>query len=124
MDINFMTSETKTLSNNKSQSEAIQSAHEISAEKIRDIRKIFEEESQYLEETLGSEAHQTMLVAMYEGTESLLNKRVSEFEIVEYLESLKVNAQDLHNRGASEIEFRSEILKQSQDSVLNLLKNI
>ena len=65
-----------------------------------------------------------MLVAMYEGTESLLNKQISEFEIVEYLESLKINAQELHHKGISESEFRLEMLKQSQDSLFQLLKNI
>ena len=124
MDINFTTNLKATTSDNMSQSETTLSFHEISAKRIRDIRKTFEEESQHLQETLGTEAHQTMLVAMYEGTESLLNKRISEFDIVEYLESLKINAQDLHNRGVSEIEFRSEMLKQSQDSVFKLLKSI
>ncbi|MBF0279645.1 MAG: hypothetical protein HQM13_17735 [SAR324 cluster bacterium] len=124
MDINVASNQVIPSSQVVSHSETTHSSHEISAEKIRDIRKIFEEESQHLQETLGNEAHQTMLVAMYEGTENLLNKRVSEFEIVEYLETLKINAQDLHSRGVSEIEFRSEILKQSQDSLFNLLKNI
>ena len=124
MDINFKTNLTPTSSDNLSQPETMQSFHEISAERIRNLRKTFEAESQHLQETLGTEAHQTMLVAMYEGTESLLNKRISEFEIVEYLESLKINAQELHHRGVSEIEFRSEILKQSQDSVFKLLKRI
>ena len=124
MDINIAANLTNTSSNNLTQTETSHSSHEISAEKIRDIRKSFEEESQYLQQTIGSEAHQTMLVAMYEGTESLLYKRVSEFEIVEFLESLKVSAQNLHSRGVSEMEFRSEILKQSQDSVIDLLKNI
>lgn len=123
MDIN---STKKSINNltTSSQIEAEKSTQKISAEKIRDLRKVFEKEIQPLQESLGSHAHRTMLVAMYEGTENLLNKQISEFEIVEYLESLKLNAQELHHQGISEPEFRSEMLKQSQDSVLRLLKNI
>ena len=104
--------------------EAKKATPPLSTEKIRDIRKGFEQEIQPLQKSLGSHAHQTMLVAMYEGTENLLNKSISEFEIVEYLESLKANAQALHHRGISDSEFHLEMLKQSQDSVFRLLNNI
>lgn len=123
MDIHATTS-SKNSSAAPAQAETKKNAQTLSAEKIRDIRKIFEQEIQPLQESLGSHAHQTMLVAMYEGTENLLNKSISEFEIVEYLESLKINAQELHHRGISEPEFHLEMLKQSQDSVFKLLNNI
>ncbi|MBF0287931.1 MAG: hypothetical protein HQM14_08940 [SAR324 cluster bacterium] len=124
MDINFTTNSVTTSIRNASHLGTAVPGFELSVDKIKSIRDTFEKESQHLQETIGTDAHQTMLMAMYEGTENLMNKKVSEFEIVEYLESLKVNAQELHNQGVSENQFRLEILKYSQDSVLNLLKNI
>lgn len=124
MDINFTVNSSTTSIRNTSQMDKEASPFELSVDKIKSIRDTFEKESQHMQATLGSDAHQTMLMAMYEGTENLINKKVSEFEIVEYLESLKVSAQELHNQGVSENQFRSEMLRHSQDSVLNLLKNI
>ena len=44
---------------------------------------------------LGDSEHQTMLVAMYEGTEKLLNRKVSDFAVMQYFEDLKFAAEDL-----------------------------
>lgn len=124
MDINLNTQSNPLSTSNKSQSGNFNKLSGISGDQIRTIRSSFEKDSQHLQQTLGNEDHQTMLVAMYEGTENLLNKRVSEFDITQYLESLKLNAQELHSRGVSQQEFREEMLRQSQDSVFNMLNNI
>ena len=123
MDINSSTHSGK-LTQMSSQIESKNVAQEISADQIRNIRETFEKESQYLEESIGGDAHRTMLMAMYEGTESLLNKKISQYDLVEYLESLKVNAEELSNQGLSQHEFHSEILRQSQNSVISMIKNI
>ncbi len=113
-----------SLSPAQSTGSSFPSSSPISAQKIREMRTTFEQESQHMQNVLGADQHQTMLVAMYEGTENLVNKPVSDFDVVGYLESLKLTAQELHNRGVSLHEFRSEMLRQSQDSVFNLLKSI
>lgn len=123
MDINSVSNANPFSQGNKSKVGNPSVVPGISADQIRNIRQSFEKESQHLQKTLGDTAHQTMLVAMYEGTENLLNKRISEFEVTQYLESLKLNAQELHNRGVSPQEFREEIQRQSQDSVFNIIKN-
>lgn len=123
MDINSSTNSSK-LTQMSSQIESKNVTQEISADQIRNIRETFEKESQYLEESIGGDAHRTMLMAMYEGTESLLNKKVSQYDLVEYLESLKVNAEELSNQGLSQQEFRSAIIRQSQNSVISMIKNI
>ena len=70
---------------------------------------------------LGDEQHQTMIVAMYEGTEQLLNQNVSEFAVLEYLEELKLTAKELRQQGILEIEFRSALMEHSSSSVRELL---
>lgn len=95
----------------------------ISANKIREYREFFEQESQHLQNTLGSKEHQSLMIAMYEGTENLIGKEVNDFDVVSYLESLKNTAQLLHNRGLTVSEFRNELLRTSQNSVFELLKS-
>jgi hypothetical protein len=56
---------------------------------------------------LGDNQHQTLIVAMYEGTEKLLNQDVSEFAVLEYLEGLKLTAKELRQQGISGEQFRT-----------------
>ena len=100
------------------------SATQLSFSQIRTLRQSFEQETQALQHQLGHEQHQTMLVAMYEGTEQLLHKPVSDFAVIEYLESLKLSAQDLHKRGMSGEEFRTQLLEQSRNSLSGVLRHI
>ena len=100
------------------------SATQLSFSQIRTLRQSFEQETQALQYQLGDEQHQTMLVAMYEGTEQLLHKQVSDFAVIEYLESLKLSAQDLHKRGMSGEEFRIQLLEQSRNSLSGMLRHI
>ena len=100
------------------------SATPLSFSQIRTLRQSFEQETQALQYQLGHERHQTMLVAMYEGTEQLLHKQVSDFAVIEYLESLKLSAQDLHMRGMSGEEFRTQLLEQSRNSLSGMLHHI
>jgi len=93
----------------------------LSFDQIRGIRQTFEQETLGLQETLGASQHQVMLVAMYEGTEKLLNKKVNNFQVMGYLESLKVAAKDLHNQGLSSADFRSNLLQQSRSSLSGML---
>jgi hypothetical protein len=71
--------------------------------------------------TLGDSEHQTMLVAMYEGTEKLLNRKVSDFAVTQYLEDLKVAAADLRKRGMSGENYRTSLLQQSQNALNRML---
>ena len=100
------------------------SATQLSFSQIRTLRQSFEQETQALQHQLGHEQHKTMLVAMYEGTEQLLHKQVSDFAVIEYLESLKLSAQDLHKRGMSGEEFRTQLLEQSRNSLSGVLRHI
>ena len=70
---------------------------------------------------LGDEQHQTMIVAMYEGTEQLLNQNVSEFAVLEYLEGLKLTAKELRQQGIYGDQFRSALMEHSSSSVKELL---
>ncbi|MDP6215922.1 MAG: hypothetical protein QF649_01790, partial [SAR324 cluster bacterium] len=63
-----------------------------------------------------------MLVAMYEGTEKLLNQDVSEFAVIEYLEGLKLTAKELLQQGISGDKFRSTLLEHSVSTVLDLVR--
>ena len=72
---------------------------------------------------LGDEQHQTMIVAMYEGTEQLLNKNVSEFADLEYLEGLKLTAKELRQKGIYGDQFRSALMDHSSSSVRELLRS-
>ena len=69
----------------------------ISLQDIRSLRQGFEREAETLRPVLGAAEHQSMLIAMYEGTEQLLNRRVPAFAVHEYLEGLKGSAQELRN---------------------------
>jgi len=100
------------------------SPDQLSFSQIRTLRQSFEQETQMLQHQLGQERHQSMLVAMYEGTEQLLHKQVPDFAVIEYLESLKLSAQDLHQRGMSGEEFRTQLLEQSRTSLSGVLRHI
>ena len=62
-----------------------------------------------------------MIVAMYEGTEQLLNQNVSEFAVLEYLEGLKLTAKELRQQGVYGDQFRTALLKHSASTVRELL---
>ena len=72
---------------------------------------------------LGDEQHQTMIVAMYEGTEQLLNQNVSEFAVLEYLEGLKLIAKELRQQGVFCDQFRTVIMEHSSSTVRELLRS-
>ena len=55
----------------------------LSFQNIRSFRHNFEKGITTMHSFLGDEQHQTMIVAMYEGTEQLLNQNVSEFAVLE-----------------------------------------
>ena len=94
---------------------------ELSFHNIRSLRHNFEKGITTMRSFLGDEQHQTMIVAMYEGTEQLLNQNVSEFAVLEYLEELKLTAKELRQQGILEIEFRSALMEHSSSSVRELL---
>ena len=89
----------------------------ISLQDIRSLRHGFEREAETLRPVLGAVEHQSMLIAMYEGTEQLLNRRVPAFAVHEYLEGLKGSAQELGNQGLANQEFRQQLFKQSRLSL-------
>ena len=94
---------------------------ELSFQNIRSFRHNFEKGITTMRSFLGDEQHQTMIVAMYEGTEQLLNQNVSEFAVLEYLEELKLTAKELRQQGISGNEFRSALMEHSSSSVRDLL---
>ncbi len=94
---------------------------ELSFQNIRSLRQNFEKGITTMRSFLGDEQHQTMIVAMYEGTEKLLNQNVSEFAVLEYLEGLKLTAKELRQQGISGDEFRSSLMEHSSSSVRDLL---
>ncbi len=96
----------------------------LGLEEIRKIRQGFEQEVAQLKPALGNQEHQSMLVAMYEGTEVLLNRTVPEFAVVEYLEELKLTAQDLQQRGFHGGEYQQRLLEQSRHSLEGMLARI
>ncbi len=96
----------------------------LGLEEIRKIRQGFEQEAAQLRPALGTQEHQSMLVAMYEGTEVLLNRTVPEFAVVEYLEGLKLTAQDLQQRGFHGGEYQQRLLEQSRHSLEGMLARI
>lgn len=96
----------------------------MSAEKIREARQEFERSNQQLASNLGSKSHQYLLKTMYEGTEHMVNKNLSEFDLKTYLETLKLAANELHQQGLAPADFSAEIMRKSEDSVANLLRNI
>ena len=118
------TTNAKTYSSDKSPEFVLENRPNLSYDQIRGIRETFEREAAPMQKVLGSTEHHTLLVTMYEGTEQFLNKKVSDFDVTSYLESLKLNAKELHNRGVSLSEFRSSLFRHSQDTVMDLLRQI
>ena len=94
---------------------------ELSFQNIRSLRHNFEKGITTMRSFLGDEQHQTMIVAMYEGTEQLLNQNVSEFAVLEYLEGLKLTAKELRQQGIYGDQFRSALMEHSSSSVRELL---
>ena len=95
----------------------------LSFENIRVLRHHFEQGTSPLRSVLGEDQHQTMIVAMYEGTEKLLNQDVSEFAVLEYLEGLKLEAKELRQQGISGEQFRSTLLEHSVSTVRELVSS-
>ena len=93
----------------------------LSFQNIRIFRHNFEKGITTMRSFLGDEQHQTMIVAMYEGTEQLLNQNVSEFAVLEYLEGLKLTAKELRQQGIYGDQFRSALMEHSSSSVRELL---
>ena len=93
----------------------------LSFQNIRNFRHNFEKGITTMRSFLGDEQHQTMIVAMYEGTEQLLNQNVSEFAVLEYLEGLKLTAKELHHQGIYGDQFRTSLMQHSSSTVRELL---
>ena len=95
----------------------------LSFQNIRSFRHNFEKGITTMRSFLGDEQHQTMIVAMYEGTEQLLNQNVSEFAVLEYLEGLKLTAKELRQQGIYGDQFRSALMEHSYSTVRGLLQS-
>ena len=93
----------------------------LSFKNIRIFRHNFEKGITTMRTFLGDEQHQTMIVAMYEGTEQLLNQNVSEFAVLEYLEGLKLTAKELRQQGVYGDQFRTALMEHSSLTVRELL---
>ena len=93
----------------------------LSFQNIRSFRHNFEKGITTMRSFLGDEQHQTMIVAMYEGTEQLLNQNVSEFAVLEYLEGLKLTAKELRQQGVFGDQFRTALMEHSASTVRELL---
>ena len=93
----------------------------LSFQNIRSFRHNFEKGITTMRSFLGDEQHQTMIVAMYEGTEQLLNQNVSEFAVLEYLEGLKLTAKELRKHGVFGDQFRTELMEHSASTVRELV---
>ena len=93
----------------------------LSFQNIRSFRHNFEKGITTMHSFLGDEQHQTMIVAMYEGTEQLLNQNVSEFAVLEYLEGLKLTAKELRQQGVFGDQFRTSLMEHSASTVRELL---
>ena len=93
----------------------------LSFQNIRSFRHNFEKGTTKMHSFLGDEQHQTMIVAMYEGTEQLLNQNVSEFAVLEYLEGLKLTAKELRQKGVYGDQFRTALMEHSASTVRELL---
>ena len=94
---------------------------ELSFQNIRSFRHNFEKGITTMRSFLGDEQHQTMIVAMYEGTEQLLNQNISEFAVLEYLEGLKLTAKELREQGVFGDQFRTSLMEHSTLTVRELL---
>jgi len=95
----------------------------LSFENIRSFRKHFEQGITPLRSILADDQHQTMIVAMYEGTEKLLNQDISEFAVLEYLEGLKLIAKELLLQGVSGEQFKTSLLKHSKTTIHDLVRS-
>ena len=95
----------------------------LSFENIRSFRQHFEQGITPLRSILGDDQHQTMIVAMYEGTEKLLNKDISEFAVLEYLEGLKLTAKELLLQGVSGEQFKTSLLEHSKTTIHDLVRS-
>ena len=95
----------------------------LSFENIRSFRQHFEQGITPLRSILGDDQHQTMIVAMYEGTEKLLNQDISEFAVLEYLEGLKLTAKELLIQGVSGEQFKTSLLEHSKTTIHDLLRS-
>jgi len=93
----------------------------ITFQNIRSFRHNFEKGITTMRSFLGDEQHQTMIVAMYEGTEQLLNQNISEFAVLEYLEGLKLTAKELREQGVFGDQFRTSLMEHSTLTVRELL---
>ena len=95
----------------------------LSFQNIRSFRHNFEKGITVMRSFLGDEQHQSMIVAMYEGTEQLLNRNVSEFAVFEYLEGLKLTAKELRQQGVYGDQFRTAIMEHSTSTVSELVQS-
>ena len=95
----------------------------LSFENIRSFRQHFEQGITTLRSILGDDQHQTMIVAMYEGTEKLLNQDISEFAVLEYLEGLKLTAKELLLQGVSGEQFKTSLLEHSKTTIHDLVRS-
>jgi hypothetical protein len=102
---------------------SLSNVQRLSVDNIRVLRQHFEQGTSPLRSVLGEDQHQTMMVAMYEGTEKLLNQDVSEFAVLEYLEGLKLTAKELRQQGISGEQFRSTLLEHSVSTVRDLVRS-
>ena len=93
----------------------------LSFQNIRSFRHNFEKGITTMRSFLGENQHQTMIVAMYEGTEQLLNQNISEFAVLEYLEGLKLTAKELREQGVFGDQFRTALMEHSTLTVRELL---
>ena len=96
----------------------------LSANRVRKIRSDFESQNQGLQQSLGSEGFQATLVAIYEGTEQMVNKPLSEFDVSSYLEIIKDTAQELNIQGVGISKMRATLMQRAKDEAYRLLKNI
>ena len=117
-DINFQLKNQRSGSKQSFSEYAIQ---QITFQNIRSLRQYFENGITSMRSFLGDEQHQSMIVAMYEGTEQLLNQKVSEFAVLEYLEGLKLTAKELRQQGFHGDQFRTVLMEHSASTVRELL---
>ena len=102
---------------------SVPSNQRLSFENIRSFRQHFEQGITPLRSILGDDQHQTMIVAMYEGTEKLLNQDISEFAVLEYLEGLKLTAKELLLQGISGEQFKTSLLEHSKTTIHDLVRS-
>ena len=70
---------------------------------------------------LGDSELQSMMVAIYEGTEQLLNRSMSDFAVMQYLEDLKQTALKLRQQKMTGNSYRPSLLKHSNNSLSRIL---